>query len=50
MFKELKELLITILILAHFDPKKEALVEADLSGYITRGLLSAWHLSSYGIL
>jgi hypothetical protein len=38
-FEEIKELLITAPILAHFDPEKETLVEADSSGYATGGLL-----------
>jgi hypothetical protein len=38
-FEELKELLITAPILAHFEPEKETLVEADSSGYATGGLL-----------
>jgi hypothetical protein len=38
-FEEIKELLITAPILAHFDLEKETLVEADSSGYATGGLL-----------
>ncbi|KNG46626.1 hypothetical protein TW65_06673 [Stemphylium lycopersici] len=38
-FEEIKELLISAPILAHFDPEKETLVEADSSGYATGGLL-----------
>jgi hypothetical protein len=38
-FEEIKELLITAPILAHFDPEKETLVEADSLGHATRGLL-----------
>lgn len=38
-FEKIKELLITAPILAHFDPDKETLLEADSSGYATGGLL-----------
>jgi hypothetical protein len=38
-FEKIKELLITAPILAHFDPDKETLVEADSSGHATGGLL-----------
>jgi hypothetical protein len=38
-FESIKELLITAPILAHFDPEKDTLVEADSSGYATGGLL-----------
>jgi hypothetical protein len=38
-FETIKELLITAPILAHFDPEKDTLVEANSSGYATGGLL-----------
>jgi hypothetical protein len=38
-FEKLKELLITAPVLAHFDPDKETMVEADSSGHATGGLL-----------
>jgi hypothetical protein len=45
-FEELKALLITTPILAHFNPEKETLVEADSSRYATRGLLLQRHADS----
>lgn len=38
-FDKLKEMLITAPILAHFDPERETMVEADSSGYATGGLM-----------
>lgn len=38
-FEKIKELLVTAPVLAHFDPEKETLVEADSSGHATGGLL-----------
>lgn len=38
-FEKIKALLITAPILAHFDPEKETLLEADSSGHATGGLL-----------
>jgi len=38
-FEKIKDLLISAPILAHFDPEKETMVEADSSGYATGGLM-----------